>query len=540
MKIKTTITFLSLVILLTACGNDSTQDSSRSQEANDYAEEETAISPVRSVPQVQVNPESAQLSQEIEANREQYEIINDNPFKLVRNNPLSTFSIDVDGASYSNVRRFINDGQLPPPDAVRIEELINYFTYNYPQPQSNQPFSLTTEIANSPWHPNHKLVQVGLQGKGISTEELPSSNLVFLFDVSGSMDEPNKLPLLKSAFRLLVNELNETDRVSIVVYAGAAGVVLPPTPGDEKDKILEALEELQAGGSTAGGDGIQQAYKLAEDNLIKEGNNRVILATDGDFNVGIARDEDLVRLIEEKRESGVFLTVLGFGTGNFQDAKMEKLSNYGNGNYAYIDDVAEAKKVLVKEMGGTLVTIAKDVKIQVDFNPDLVQGYRLIGYENRLLQDRDFDDDTKDAGELGAGHSVTALYEVIPAGVNSNVELPELDTNQERENKVDTNSYNNNELMAVKLRYKLPKEDSSQLITETVVDKNTSLNAASEDLRFAAAVASFGMVLRSSLYKGDMNLNQVLNLAKTSQGTDLDGYRGEFIDLLGKVQGLDK
>ena len=521
MKIKSTITLLGLALLLVAC-NSASRDLAKESYKSDIREEATEgtaeESEVAAVPQVQQIAVGAnQVNQERKASSEQYDIINDNTFKLVSENPLSTFSIDVDAASYSNVRRFINNGQLPPPDAVRIEELINYFTYNYPQPKDNKPFSLTTEVTNAPWNPDHKLVQIGLQGKRISTEELPSSNLVFLFDVSGSMAEPNKLPLLKSAFRLLVNQLDETDRVSIVVYAGAAGVVLPPTPGDEKDKILAALEELQAGGSTAGGDGIQKAYKLAEDNFIKNGNNRVILATDGDFNVGIASDADLVSLIQEKRQAGVFLTILGFGTGNFQDGKMEKLSNHGNGNYAYIDDVAEAQKVLVKEMGGTLLTIAKDVKIQVEFtNPLLVESYRLVGYENRLLNDRDFDDDTKDAGELGAGHSVTALYEIVPT----------------------KKAAKNPGLMQVNLRYKLPKEDTSQLITRNVWDENTSFNEASEDLRFAAAVASFGMVLRNSPYKGNMDLNQVLELAKNSQGTDLDGYRGEFVDLVKKTEGL--
>ncbi|NEP61703.1 MAG: VWA domain-containing protein, partial [Symploca sp. SIO2G7] len=336
------------------------------------------------------SPQDSSLSQQEAESGETYAPIEENPFYQVNNKPLSTFAIDVDAASYSNVRRFINEGQRPPQDAVRIEELINYFTYEYPQPEGDNPFSVTTEISQAPWNPAHKLAHIGLQGKNIATENLPPSNLVFLLDVSGSMSDRNKLPLLQSAFRLLVDELSEKDQVSIVVYAGAAGVVLPPTPGNQKDQILAAINQLESGGSTAGGEGIKQAYKLAKENFIESGNNRVILATDGDFNVGVSSDAELVKLIEQKREEGVFLTVLGFGTGNLQDTKMEKLANKGNGNYAYIDNLLEAKKVLVTEMGGTLLTIAKDVKIQVAFNQDKVQAYRLIGYENRRLQNRDF------------------------------------------------------------------------------------------------------------------------------------------------------
>ncbi len=354
-------------------------------------------------------------------NTEEYNQIEEQPFLLVKNSPLSTFSIDVDTASYSNVRRFLNNRELPPADAVRIEEMINYFTSDYPYPQGNIPFSVTTEISQAPWQKQHKLVLVGLQGKPIAKENLPPSNLVFLIDVSGSMDEPNKLPLLKSAFSLLVQQLEKKDTVSIVVYAGAAGVVLPPTPGNQKSKILAAINNLEAGGSTAGGEGIQLAYKLAKDNFFKSGNNRVILATDGDFNVGVSSEGELVKLVEQYRNDNIFLTVLGFGMGNYKDNKMEQLANKGNGNYAYIDNSQEANKVLVSEMGANLLTIAKDVKIQVEFNPAKVQAYRLIGYDNRRLNDRDFNDDQKDAGELGAGHSVTALYEIIPVGVNSDI-----------------------------------------------------------------------------------------------------------------------
>ncbi|HEY9829298.1 MAG TPA: VWA domain-containing protein [Stenomitos sp.] len=484
--------------------------------------------------------EDAQKNQVPEpSNRETYDLIEENPFLRVGNNPLSTFSIDVDAASYSNVRRFINEGKLPPKDAVRIEELINYFPYQYPQPEGDSPFSVSTEISQAPWNPNHRLVQIGLQGKKISTQNLPASNLVFLLDVSGSMEDPNKLPLLKSAFRLLVNELRANDQVSIVVYAGAAGVVLPPTPGNQKDKIFEALENLQAGGSTAGGEGIQLAYKLAKENFIQSGNNRIILASDGDFNVGVSSDSELVRLIEQKREEGVFLTVLGVGMGNLQDSKMEKLANKGNGNYAYLDNLLEAKKVLVKEIGGTLLTIAKDVKIQVEFNPTKVQAYRLIGYENRMLRSEDFKDDQKDAGELGAGHSVTALYEIIPVGVQSDVKLSEIDSLKYQKN-IQQSAAVSDELMQVKLRYKAPNQNTSQLLTSSVVDRSLKLEDASTNFKFSAAVAEFGMILRGSQYKGKANFEDILKLANQSQGDDVEGYRAEFIRLVTRSKSLVK
>ena len=472
------------------------------------------------------------------SNTEEYNLIDENPFKIVKNHPLSTFSIDVDTASYSNLRRFITEGRLPPKDAVRIEELINYFTYNYPQPKGNNPFSITTEISDSPWNNQHQLVHIGIQGKDIVTENLPPSNLVFLLDVSGSMKSPNKLRLIKSAFQLLVDELTEKDTVSIVVYAGAAGVVLPPTKGNEKDKILATINQLEAGGSTAGGQGIKLAYDLAKRFYQSSGNNRVILATDGDFNVGVSSDAELVRMIENYRDEGIFLTVLGFGTGNFKDGKMEQLANKGNGNYAYIDSLLEAKKVLVTEIGGTLLTIAKDVKIQVEFNPAKVQAYRLIGYENRLLRSQDFNDDRKDAGELGAGHSVTALYEIIPVGVGINGKLPEVDELRYQDNQVDQAAYNSDELMLVKLRYKEPKGKTSKLIQQPVVDKGVSLNNASNDFKFAAAVAEYGMILRDSEYQGDASLNKVLKLANESKGLDLEGYRSEFINMVESSQKL--
>jgi Ca-activated chloride channel homolog len=470
----------------------------------------------------------------VKTTNESYQTIVDNKFYTADRQPLSTFSIDVDTASYSNVRRFINGGQLPPKDAVRIEEMVNYFAYDYPQPTGDKPFSINTEVATAPWNPQHKLVQIGLQGKKISMEKLPPNNLVFLLDVSGSMNEPNKLPLLKASLKLLVNELRPTDRVAIVVYAGSAGLVLPSTPGTEKAKIIAALDKLEAGGSTAGGEGIIQAYQVARKNLLKDGNNRVILATDGDFNVGVSSDDELVKLIEKERKSNIFLTVLGLGMGNIKDAKLEQLANKGNGNYAYIDSLMEAKKVLVKEFGSTLLTIAKDVKIQVEFNPKQVQAYRLIGYENRVLANKDFKDDKKDAGELGAGHAVTAIYEVIPVGVKSDLKFgtATAQTAADKETQIAANS---NELMQVRLRYKAPKASESQLLTGKIDNSIAKpINAASNNLKFAAAVIAYGMNLRNSIYKGSSNFDSILKLANQSKGADLDGYRAEFIRLVEK------
>ncbi|MBN3890518.1 MAG: VWA domain-containing protein [Nostoc sp. JL31] len=472
-------------------------------------------------------------------NTENYNRIEDNPFHRVGNDPLSTFSIDVDTASYSNVRRFITQGELPPKDAVRIEELINYFTYNYPQPKGDRPFSVTTEVAAAPWNSQHKLVQVGLQGKRLESKTLPPSNLVFLIDVSGSMDDPNKLPLVQQSLKLLVNQLRPEDRVSLVVYAGNAGLVLPATAGSQKSTILAAIDRLKAGGSTAGGQGIELAYKIAKESFLKSGNNRVILATDGDFNVGVSSDGELTRLIEQKREQGIFLTVLGFGTGNYKDGKMEQLADKGNGNYAYIDTLLEAKKVLVNDLRGTLFTIAKDVKIQVEFNPAKVQAYRLIGYENRLLQNQDFNDDKKDAGDIGAGHSVTALYEIIPTGTKSDVKLPEIDPLRYQRSGETVSNAAGNELMQVKLRYKLPQDSTSQLITQTIQDNDLRADQIpSTNLRFAAAVATFGMVLRDSEYKGDASYDLVMKLATQGKGEDQEGYRGEFIRLVEQSRGL--
>jgi len=468
-------------------------------------------------------------------NTESYALIEENDFKLVRASPLSTFSIDVDRASYANIRRFIQDGERPPVDAVRIEEMINYFPYEWGDVAGEHPFAVTTEVWEAPWEREHWLLRIGLHAQSIDTDDLPPSNLVFLLDVSGSMDNPAKLPLLKKAFALLVDQLRPQDRVAIVVYAGAAGLVLPSTPGDHHETILGALEQLRAGGSTAGGEGLKLAYETAREYFIDGGNNRVILATDGDFNVGASSDGEMVRLIEKERESGTFLTVLGFGTGNLKDSKMEQIADNGNGNFHYVDGLLEARKVLVEEMGGTLLTLAKDVKLQIEFNPARVLGYRLIGYENRLLADEDFNDDTKDAGELGAGHTVTALYEVVPTGAA-----------EPREEAVDPLRYQphahdpppsefDGEMLYVKIRYKAPDGTKSMLLGQAVADRPGS---PSTDFRFAAAVAGFGMLLRDSKYAGDLTLNDVVELAERGRGDDPRGYRGEFIRLVEATRDL--
>jgi Ca-activated chloride channel family protein len=466
-------------------------------------------------------------------NTEAYSVVNENRFLGAASNPLSTFSIDVDAASYSNVRRFLNQGTLPPKDAVRLEELVNYFPYRYPDRSGSRPFAVSTEVARCPWASDHRLVRIGLQSRRMATEDLPPSNLVFLIDVSGSMNMPDKLPLVQQAFRALVRELRPEDRVAIVVYAGAAGLVLPATSGADKATILEAIDRLQAGGSTAGGAGIKLAYDVAKEHFNSEGNNRVILATDGDFNVGVSSDAEMVRLIEQRREEGTFLTVLGFGTGNLKDSKMEQMADKGNGHYAYIDSFREAQKVFVQEFGGTLFTVAKDVKIQVEFNPARVQSYRLLGYENRLLQKEDFKDDRKDAGELGSGHSVTALYEVVPAGARA-VTLDD-DSLTYQETSLRPGARHSSELLTVRLRYKDPKGSTSQLL-ETAVNDRTG--AASEDLRFASAVAEFAMLLRDSEHKGEASWEQTLSLARGARGDDDLGYRGEFIGLVETARSL--
>lgn len=457
---------------------------------------------------------------------ETYAQINENDFETTQLAPLSTFSIDVDKASYSNIRRMMNNGQAIPGDAVKIEEMINYFSYNYEQPTDEHPFAIHSEVVVTPWNTNTKLVRIGLQGKTYDTAEIPPSNLTFLIDVSGSMHSDNKLPLLKSAFKLLVNQLRPQDKVSIVVYAGAAGLVLKPTSGKNKAKIIEAIDNLTAGGSTAGGAGIELAYNMAQKQFIKNGNNRVILATDGDFNVGASSDKAMKTLIEEKRKTGVFLSVLGFGYGNYKDSKLETLADKGNGNHAYIDTLQEAKKVFGTEFGGTLFTIAKDVKIQIEFNPSKVQAYRLIGYENRLLADEDFIDDSKDAGELGSGHTVTALYEVIPSGVQSDYIKPVNDLKYTTTESIDNIS---DELFTVKFRYKKP--EASQSIEMVHVQKD-EVTQASEDLKFASAVALLGMQLRHSKYDNGATYSDIIKLAKEGRGNDDDGYRAEFVRLV--------
>jgi Ca-activated chloride channel homolog len=465
-------------------------------------------------------------------NTEEYARIQDHAFLDASKNPLSTFSIDVDNASYSNLRRFLHQGQLPYKDAVRTEEMLNYFTYDYPQPAAEHPVSISTELAACPWNPEHRLLHIGLQGRRVPTENLPPSNLVLLIDVSGSMNTPEKLPLVKAGFKLLVEQLRPQDRVAIVVYAGAAGLVLPSTPGSRKDLILDAIENLEAGGSTAGGAGIRLAYKVAQEHFMPEGNNRVILASDGDFNVGVSSTSELERLIEQKRETGVFLTVLGFGYGNLKDARMEKLADKGNGNYAYVDNLLEAKKVFVTEFGGTLFTIAQDVKLQLEFNPARVKAYRLIGYENRALQAEDFNNDRKDAGDMGSGHSVTALYEIVPVIGLSPTTLPSVDPLRYQQVQLAPKATATDELLTLKLRYKAPRGSKSKLLQTTVADQAVAPAETSDNFRFSAAVAAFAMLLRESEFKGSATYAGVVELAEGSRGQDPEGYRTEFIKLV--------
>ncbi|HVD98843.1 MAG TPA: VWA domain-containing protein [Cytophagaceae bacterium] len=465
-------------------------------------------------------------------NTESYEYLPENEFLKATENPLSTFSIDVDNASYTNCRRFIDQGSLPPVDAVRIEEFVNYFNYDYTKPTGKHPFSINTELSECPWNKTHKLVHIGIQGKRFPFESMAPINLVFLVDVSGSMSDENKLPLLKKSLSLLVGKMRSQDRISLVVYAGAAGVVLPSTAGNEKEKIIQALDNLQSGGSTAGGEGIILAYKIAKENFIENGNNRVLIATDGDFNVGASSDGEMTRLVESKRDDGIFLTVLGFGMGNYKDSKMESIADHGNGNYFYIDNIGEAKKTLVDELDGTLYAIAKDVKIQIEFNPTKVQAYRLVGYENRMLKKEDFNDDKKDAGELGAGHTVTALYEIVPVGVKEELtgSVDPLRYQKTEPKKIESQYVD--EMMVIKFRYKEPKDSTSKLIVHTMKDREVTLGSSSENFRFSAAVAEFGMLLRDSKFKGDASFASALELAKNSKGTDEEGYRSEFTKMI--------
>jgi Ca-activated chloride channel homolog len=478
-------------------------------------------------------------SVEQEFNTEAYDHIVENRFVSARTSPLSTFSVDVDTASYSNVRRFLTQGQKPPAGAVRLEELINYFDYRYESPRGDAPFGVYTELSTAPWAGDHQLLHIGIQGERIALRDLPPRNLVFLIDVSGSMNEPTKLPLLKQSFGALLETMGEKDTVSMVVYAGASGMVLPPTNASQRSVIFGALERLEAGGSTNGGEGIELAYRAAEQSFRKGGVNRVILATDGDFNVGTTSQSELVKLIEKKRDSGVFLTVLGFGMGNYKDSTLEKLANKGNGNYAYIDSFAEARKVLVEEGGANMVTIAKDVKIQIEMNPRYVGAYRLIGYENRVLRNEDFNDDRKDAGEIGAGHTVTALYEILtPEQAERELSVDGLRYKQLEREAARKRRGDEGELAHIKIRYKAPQGNRSVLIERPVSAEVRTPSQTSEAFRFSAAVASFGMLLRDSEFKGNANYDRVRFLAQGAVGEDPNGHRSEFMQLVSQAARL--
>ena len=481
---------------------------------------------------------TAMYDMDARMNTEEYGRIQENGFKSVADAPLSTFSIDVDPASYSNMRRFINRGELPPADAIRTEELVNYFSYDYPKPTGNDPVKITVEAGTCTWNTAHRLVRIGLKAKEIPTEQLPASNLVFLIDVSGSMWGANRLDLVKSSLKLLVNNLRNKDKVAIVTYAGSAGVKLEATSGGDKQKIREAIDELTASGSTAGGAGIHLAYQIAKKNFISDGNNRIILCSDGDFNVGVSSAEGLEQLIEKERKSGVHLTVLGYGMGNYKDKKIQVLAEKGNGNHAYIDNLQEANRVLVGEFGATLHTVAKDVKLQVEFNPSQVQAYRLIGYESRLLKDEDFNNDAKDAGDMGAGHTVTAFYEVIPAGVKNEYVGKVDDLKYQKKEKMTLKPTGSDELLTVKLRYKASDKDTSRKMELPFVDNKG--DSVSSDFRFASAVAMFGQLLRDSDFKGTADYDKVIKLAKQGVNNDERGYRREFIRLVEAAKGLEK
>jgi Ca-activated chloride channel homolog len=483
----------------------------------------------------------AMLRRDAEVNTENYAHVTENAFLSVADQPLSTFSIDVDTASYSNARRFLNNGTLPPKDSIRVEEWLNYFGYGYPEPVAKEPFSVTSEVSACPWNPAHRLLRLGLKTQQISQAETPARNLVFLVDVSGSMMPENRLPLLKRGLGLLADNLRAKDTISIVVYAGSSGLALPATTGNDRARVLDALGRLEAGGSTNGGDGIRLAYSIAREHFTKSGINRVILATDGDFNVGTSSEGELERLIEDERKSGVFLTVLGFGEGNTKDSTMEMLADKGNGNYAYIDSLAEARKVLVREAGSTLITIAKDVKLQVEFNPTRVQSYKLIGYENRLLAKEDFNDDQKDAGEMGAGHAVTALYEVVPKGESVAAPQgakPKTDPLKYQTAPIVAPAASSNELCTVNVRYKQPSSDTSTKFSRVVKDDALPLAQSSEDFRFAAAVAEAALVLRGAPNMEKASLDSARTLAEGALGQDPNGDRHEFISLLAKARGL--
>jgi Ca-activated chloride channel homolog len=464
------------------------------------------------------------------AGDESYKTINENGFNDVKSNPLSTFSVDVDAASYSNVRRFINNGQLPPVDAVRIEEMINYFKYDLQGPTGKQPVAIHTELSSAPWNEKHRLLRIALKAKTIDMDKLPPSNLVFLIDVSGSMADANKLSLVKASMKMLVEQLRAKDKVAMVTYAGQAGVALNSTAGNEKTIIDNAIDQLNANGSTAGGEGIKMAYRIAKENFMDEGNNRIIMATDGDFNVGPNSDEDMEQLIIKERESKVAISIMGYGMGNLKDSKMETLADKGNGNYAYIDNITEARKAFVTEFAGTLYTVAKDVKLQIEFNPTKVQAYRLLGYEDRMLNKEDFNNDKKDAGDMGSGHTVTALYEIVPAGIKDDYTLS-VDPLKYQKNDAPVSNSGSDEMMTIKFRYKLNDSASSKKSMVTVNDQPVAFNTASDDFRFATAVAEFGMLLRNSEFKQQSTFKQAINIAKAAKGTDPDGYRSEFVRL---------
>lgn len=511
---------------------DEGNQESEAKDSNTQSQDEIGFPDEYTTPDGCITPDGYTTSNGY-TNSDEYSKIIENGFKNTMDNPLSTFSIDVDTASYTNMRKNINYGVVPDRDSVRIEEMLNYFSYDYEMPSKDKPFSITTEIGACPWNEQSYLLTVGLQGRNVDLENLPKSNLVFLIDVSGSMEEEDKLPLLKNAFTQLIDHLGENDKVSIVVYAGSSGTILDGVRGNEKEIIVDALDSLTAGGSTAGAEGIERAYELAEENYIKNGNNRVILATDGDFNVGASSEEELEEIIQAKRDNGIFLSVIGFGSGNLKDNKMELLADQGNGNYAYIDSPKEAKKVLVDEMSGTLLTIAKDVKIQLEFNPYSVESYRLIGYENRALEDEDFNDDTVDAGELGAGHNVTAIYEIFPTTSTNTVKNMDKDLKYQSQNTHLNEDYLN-EIVEVRLRYKDPKAEKSKEICkvvsyESVVKRGKKLT---DDFYFAAAVAEFGMICRDSEYKGSATIESLLELAENGLGEDEGGYRSEFINMV--------
>jgi len=473
------------------------------------------------------------------SNNESYKGITENTFLNPRSTPLSTFAIDVDAASYSNVRRMINVGILPPKDAVRIEEMINYFKYDLAPPQNEDPVAIHTELSAAPWNPQHRLLRIGLKAKSVRTVKLPPSNFVFLIDVSGSMAGENRLPLVKSSMKLLIDQLREKDHVAIVTYAGAAGLQLPGTPADQKIKIKDVIESLGAGGSTAGGAGIKLAYQIARQNFIKGGNNQIVLATDGDFNVGASSDQDMEQLIVSERKSGVSLSVLGFGMGNLKDSKMETLADKGHGNYAYIDNISEARKAMVTEFGATMFTVAKDVKLQVEFNPGKVQAYRLIGYENRLMEKEDFNNDQKVGGDMGVGHTITALYEIIPAGMKDSFS-PSVDPLKYQDTKEDKIRNTSSEIVTVKFRYKTPDGEKSKMKQVAVTDGNTAFSKTSTDFRFASAVAELGLLLRDSEFKQNADFDSLIARAKGAKGTDEEGYRAEFISLAQSAKLLSK